>query len=441
MPKARFTFNGTMPIAAMIALFSAPSFSIDPAPVNMGPVDFIPTLDLDIKSDDNIYSSNDNEISSEIFVIRPELLFLAQDNLNTYKASIALESGTYNDGGEGDDDYLDGKLHLDGHWEFNDKNRLDALLHLNRLHDARGDAFTAGGTSNFPPSAIISEVDVYSSNDLGLKYELGIGNTNTGITAAYMLHDRKYDDNKALDGTKRDNSNRNYESGLLDLSFFYQLLPKTKIFFEVSHEDIDYDNDINASVSGILVESLDSTETYYYLGAQWELTANTTGTVKIGGYDKNFDDSAIEAADGNFGEAAWALAIDWSPLEHAQFHFDSGSYVDENQGGATARAIQDFSAAWRQAWLEHFSTIAEIKVTKSEHKGSEIILGKLREDTDTQFKIGAIYNFRRWMDFELDYITKSRSSTLNGSFTNSSGFTPNFEYDSNVIQISAQISL
>ena len=435
------SFSKTYFLATFCLLGSAElALAIDPAPVNLGPVEFIPTLDVDIDNNDNIYLRNDEQVSSAIFKIRPELLFKAQQDLDTYEATIYVGSGTYTGSEKGDDDYLDAGFLLDGHWELNDKNRLTALIHTRKEHDARGDAFTAGRTDTLlTDDQIIKEVDTYNSSDIGIDYELGIGNTNTGFTLGYAMHSRKYSDNASLTGIKVDNSSRNYSSGKIDTSFFYQVQPKTKLFIELTHEDIDYKEDVSNSNLGI--KTLDSTETYIYLGTTWEASANTTGTVKIGSYTKDFSDKAISDAHGDLSDPAWEVSIDWTPLENTEFLFSTGSYVAENQGNATVRAIQDFEAVWKQQWLERFYTTATFHLADVEHKGSKFIYEKQREDTDTRLTLAAVYNFRRWVDFKIDYTMNSRSSSLDGSFTDSNSDTYNFEYDQNIISLSANMSL
>ena len=416
---------------------SANTLALDPAPVKMGPVDFIPTLAIDIDNNDNIYLQSEGETSSAIYIIRPDLVFKAQNNLDTYKANLYIESGSYADSLEGDDNFLDAGLLLDGHWEFNDKNRLNALIHTEKLHDARGDVFSAGtNTSGIDRATTIKEVDTYSTTDLGLTYELGIGNTNTGFEIGYTMHGKSYNDNTYLDGGNADNSTRDLDSGKIDLRFFYQLMPKTKIFIALSSKDISYSTDINRNG----VKTLDSNETYVYLGTEWDVTANTTGRVKLGTYSKNYDDKAIQGANGDLSQPAWEIALDWRPLELSSFMFNSGSYVAENEGSGTARAIQDFEASWRQDWLENFHTKASFLYEAIEHQGTKVTLGELRKDKDNTLTLAAVYNFRRWMDFSLDYKMKSRSSTIDGSSTGA--LIPlNFEYDPNILSLSAKMSL
>lgn len=417
------------------------ALAIEPAPASLGPVDFIPSLKVGVDSDSNIYLTSENEESSLIYTVRPDLLFKAQDQLNVYSARIYANSGTYSDGLEGDDDYVESGLLFDAHLEFNDKNRLDLLAHLANLHEARGSGFSTGQAGS------IKEVDMHTNTTLGGVYELGIGNTNTGFDIGYTAFDREYDKNPAVDsnGNLVDTTKtRNYDSGKIDLGFFYQVMPNTKLFIDISNEDINYKTDVNRDLNydgddnpntnpQDIVKTINSTETYIYIGASWSATANTVGTVKLGQYDKDYADKLLTDLS---GEAAWDIQVDWTPLEHSKFSFSTGSYVAENEGSSTARITQDYQASWNQAWLENFSTNVNLLMLEEEHTGTQVTLGTLREDTTSFVTVSGIYSFRRWMDFTLAYKMDNRTSTIDGS-----GTLPNYEYDKNLITLSVNMSL
>jgi hypothetical protein len=72
---------------------------------------------------------------------------------------------------------------------------------------------------------------------------------------------------------------------------FFHVLPKTSLFFQYKFTDINYDNhDTNNAIS------IDSTENSYLVGARWNVTDKTTGTVKAGYQDKKFDLDSINKA-------------------------------------------------------------------------------------------------------------------------------------------------
>ncbi|MBU1195122.1 MAG: outer membrane beta-barrel protein [Proteobacteria bacterium] len=64
-----------------------------------------------------------------------------------------------------------------------------------------------------------------------------------------------------------------------DIAIFYKFWPKTSLFLEYAYSDISYDS----------ASTLDNVENRFYSGVNWEVTAKTRGTLKLGYIDKDFD--------------------------------------------------------------------------------------------------------------------------------------------------------
>jgi hypothetical protein len=198
-------------------------------------------------------------------------------------------------------------------------------------------------------------------------------------------------------------------------------MPKTTLFFELDAANYDYAED-NPTPA---VETLDSSETRYYLGVKWEATAQTTGTAKIGQYSKDFDDDVIDDIDGEF---AWDIKLDWTPTENDKITARTGSYIRETEGSGAAIETQDIYLSWVHFWLERLSTKASYRTADDDH--GQFSPTFRREDTTDTLEISATYNFKRWMDVSLRYNTESRSS--NGEA---------FEYDRDIIALDFDFSL
>lgn len=83
-------------------------------------------------------------------------------------------------------------------------------------------------------------------------------------------------------------SNRNRNDKTYGLSVFYKFWPKTDLFVEYNHSDIEFDT---AKIN-------DSIENRYYVGADWDITDKTNGAVKVGFIEKDFDSPAVADQDG-----------------------------------------------------------------------------------------------------------------------------------------------
>lgn len=368
----------------------------------MGPVDFIPTLDLGIKNNSNIYSSNTNEQSSVIYEVRPELLFKAQDQLDTYEATIFIDNGTYADSGAGDDDYTDFGLLSKGHWEFNAKNKLDVNLDVRKLHDDRGSEFTAGNPFS------IAEPDEYKDFTLGGLYQFGL-EEHMYFTIGASTYDKQYTNHKPTAEL------RNYTSNEFTLTGYYAVMQKTSIFIDVNFADFDYEN----------APLLNSDETRAYFGVKWDMNAFFTGRAKFGYASKSFDAAGLDKA----SMPVWNIGLDYKPTEVDTLTFDSGSQFRETEGSGAAVESMTYSASWNHKWLDRLSSLAMLSYSDDDH-GEPAPGQPRREDTLKTAKVGATYNFRRWMDVGLSYKYTDRESNITG-----------VSFDQNIVQLDFAFSL
>jgi len=91
----------------------------------------------------------------------------------------------------------------------------------------------------------------------------------------YSNYNLDYKDDEVLYRDRQDNS--------IGASVFYKFWPKTSLFAEYEYSDINFDSD----------STYDSIENRYYGGVNWDVTAKTKGTIKLGYIDKKFDLSSV----------------------------------------------------------------------------------------------------------------------------------------------------
>ncbi|MEN8210675.1 MAG: outer membrane beta-barrel protein [Thermodesulfobacteriota bacterium] len=87
----------------------------------------------------------------------------------------------------------------------------------------------------------------------------------------YSNYNLDYKEDEVLYRDRQDNS--------IGVSVFYKFWPKTSLFAEYEYSDIDFDSS----------STFDSVENRYYGGINWDVTAKTRGTLKLGYIDKDFD--------------------------------------------------------------------------------------------------------------------------------------------------------
>lgn len=381
------------------------AYALDPQSVDLEAASLTPKLTVTQVYDTNIYLSNENleeEQNSNITIINPSLHFKAQDRSREYTSSLSFTSGTYSETRAGDDDYLDYRLSVAGKFPVLTRQTLFLDAGRDSLHDNRGTAFTAGA------AAQVEEPDEYKQDNVGIKYHLGDGKSKMALELGLKHSDKRYTNNKLTTGT------RNFQALSIDGKYIYRTQSKLESFVQLSRKDIDYR--IDNPVPGLNVQTFDGTQNSGYLGLQWKTTAKTTGSVKVGSTNKEFDDPSVEDIDGT---KAWGLSIYYQATQRAKLNINSTSTLYENEGTGNARESQLYSAGWSQAWPRQLTSNLVYSLTQDVHSGSE------REDDTSTLNFNLAYNFRRWMDIRIGHTSVTRESSLTA-----------FEYEKNVYRIS-----
>src|SRR5213075_2347476 len=100
-------------------------------------------------------------------------------------------------------------------------------------------------------------------------------------------------------------------------TFYWRVLPRTHVLFEARRVEYDYKD---------VTSRQDSTEDKYFVGATWEATAATSGTVKIGSTKKKFDVGQ------SFTDTSWEALVTWSPRTYSRFDVYSSRQPTESTG-------------------------------------------------------------------------------------------------------------
>lgn len=391
-----------LPLSAIIAALSNPAFAeIEPASVAVGEMDLVPTMNLQVGYDDNILSANTNEISSMVTVLSPSVQLIAEQGLNAYRMSYTLSKGVFEN--SSDDNYLDHNLAFDAHLEFDSRNKLDLRADYNRGHEARGTGLSANnGVAN-----AVTEPLEYDTRAVSFNYQFG-GDDATGRLEFYgELLDREYNNFRNIT-EGRDNQER-IAGGI----FFYRIAPKTSLLFEARNKDVDYD---------LSTSTLDSNTWRYYVGATWESTAKTTGTVKIGHYDKDFDSTTRQGDDG----VSWEASVQWAPKTYSVIDFTTGQEDKETNGTGNFINSESVALNWNHGWNDFVSTDLGISHSTDTYEGD----ANGREDTTKSYSAGFNYDMRRWLSLGLSYTYNDTSSNVTG-----------VSYDKNVIFLTVDASL
>jgi hypothetical protein len=179
--------------------------------------------------------------------------------------------------------------------------------------------------------------------------------------------------------------------------FFYRLAPKTRLLAEIRYTEYDYP--VPSS------PPLDNSEQRYLLGATWDLTAATSGTVKLGYLTKKFKQEGVEGYTGLTAEAS----VRWLPLTYSTVEVLAQYAPSESTGTGTFTIDTSVGAKWEHYWKSYFLTRALASYTKSDFQGVT------RTDHISRVGIGAYFDIRTWLRLGADFSYDRRNSTDSAS--------------------------
>jgi hypothetical protein len=221
--------------------------------------------------------------------------------------------------------------------------------------------------------------------------------------------DKEYTNFKALAAI------RSYKKDDYGLTVYYELAPKTALLAGYNTASFEYD------VTPSAAENLDSDENRIFIGAVWEATGSTTGTVKIGQVDKKFD----SASRNDFSGTTWLAQVDWTPFEQTSVSVYSAQQPREtNIGNANFIDATITRAIWTQDWTGLISTTVNYGVGNDDYEGTN------RSDDVSDFGISLDYKFRRWLSIGVAYDFDELDSNVNA-----------LDFERNIYSLNVSLSL
>ncbi len=386
--------------AGCLAIGAAQALDQQAGGIPVGPLVAYPSVTVTLSHDDNQYNAANNEEGSWITVISPGVRFKGERGRYDFAVEYGLDVGRYDN--DSTDNYEDQRLAGEFNVGFSQRSRLNLNAEYLDTHDDRGTGRSEGA------GAPAGDPDEWHSYGLGGLYSYGAKGAKGRLEVEAGFLSKEYDNNRAVTYTRdRDNAD-------LGATFYYQIMPKTALLFQAANTDIDYDQDAPGTAS------LDSDEWRYLVGATWEATFQTTGTVKVGRLRKDFNDGARE----DFSGSSWELGMQWRPLSYSSVDIISSKKTGETDGSGDYILTKDLSVSWTHGWFKRFSTTANIY-------GSEASYGaSAREDDTLSYGLSADYQMRRWLSFGASYTRTEKDSNTN-----------TFDYDKNIFLLSVTATL
>ena len=350
-----------------------------PAGVPVGPMKAYPGIDFSIGHNDNLLMQPNNERSTAVTTISPYIKLEGKSGPNKFDLRYRGTFGRYSDSSE--DNYDDHQFEANGQFVFG--AHADLRLRGEQLysHDPRGST----------DRALSPEPDQWRQSTIFGLFGYGAKDAKGRIELDGAAIDRTYTNNRATTQfSDRDNTD-------VGATFFWRVAPKTRLLFQARQLDINYTHDFTTAPG-----TLDSKENRYYVGAQWEATAKTSGYAKFGRMKKDF--SSAQRTDQSSG--SWDVGLRWSPRSYSVVDLATSKQFAESTGIGDALQRKTYAAAWTHAWNSRLSHNLSYTRLHDDFVGA----GSTRNDDYDVYGLKVNYQFRRWLKFGAEYTYTKRDS-------------------------------
>lgn len=333
-----------------------------------------PSVNLDVRHDDNIYSTPNNRTADQILVLTPALRLEARQAANTFSVRMSTTMGQYqNNTAENYTNY-----NVNGMADLDLGTRLRANLSADYV-----DGVDPRGSTNNPLSTTPDRYRQFQGRGI---VSYGARGAKGRIDFELGQMRRNYYNNRAITAANDRTADE------LGATFYWRVGPKTSLLFQGKHSRVDYT--LSASTLG-------SSENALLAGATWEASAKTMGTFKIGMVEKDFDD----AARGGSRAISWNGELRWSPRTYSNVYLSLNRAPAETTGGVGNFIDRTSTAArWTHDWSSRLTTEASASYLTDAYQGAA------RTDNTQNYGVKASYKMRRWLSFGGDYAHSIRSS-------------------------------
>lgn len=236
------------------------------------------------------------------------------------------------------------------------------------------------GTTNADPTLLTDGFNQFSSKNALARFFYGTRKSIGQFVLAIDFDDRQYSNNQQ--------EFRNVERQGLKGTMFYNLGLKTRVLFEARVAEFDYTAELQLADQS-------NQENTYFAGVEWQVTAKTGGTFKIGYQSKDFDKPQFSDVTG----LSYILNMDWSPYSYT--HINVGARRETKESAQLG--VGGFLDTSYSLTVEHEMS-AKTKFLASYFSSKEdITSSQNRTDRRDKINLGIAYRLNSWLLLQLDY--------------------------------------
>ena len=350
-------------VCASTVLFSSASFSAEQG--------LTASVKAALTSDDNVFRER-NGSSDNFITVSPDLSYTKA--FGKHQVTIGYNGAYASYDKNTKENYTDHTVDVDALLDLSKQFNVNFKADYANLHESRGQSGVASNAA--------LDVTTLNKNSVFAGMTFGRKEAKMQVELDYGVINTDYTNNNQDIRDRRDDT--------VSTRLFYNVGAKTKAFVEAKQTNFNY----TSSAS-----TLDSTETFYLAGVRWQATAKTQGEVKLGSFDKKFDDGTETDGSGTSYEAN----ATWSPKTYSNVTLALSRKPQESATGQSFYTADLMSLNWNHEFNPKFAVNLDVSRTEDDYSDA-------RRDTTNNASVGVDYKFRRWLDFGLKYANAERSS-------------------------------
>lgn len=363
---------------------------LEPAPIDLGPFNLVPVLGIQQIYDDNFYRQSGGDTESlHLQILDLGLEGIALDGPHEYRAAYQASAGFVEDSSA--DNYVDHTAELQGKWEMTSRHQLELRGAYEELHNRRGTGYFQGDEA-----LDIDEPARYRRESAMARYIYGAKEAKGQLRFELNAFNKTYLNFREL------TESRDLAHVYGTTTFLWRIVGSLRGLLEVGHGDLNYQNDPVAQ-NGI-EDSLDSQHTEYLAGLTWDITGQTTGTIKAGHTTKDFADGDRQ----DFSGSSWSGEIKWWPKSYSSLSLMTGRHPEETTSSGDFVDTYDVRLRWDHKWNDRVRS--RVGVLRRDEQFEASLSG--REDDTTQYGAELDYAMRRWLVIGVFYDHEKRDSNL-----------------------------
>jgi hypothetical protein len=332
--------------------------------------------DLSVISDSNITRTAE-ALSDSAAIFSPQLQFFSNVGQHIFVFDYQGEYAVYNDNSQYN--YNDHELKLGATFELSSRINSDFKFGYQDKVEEPG--------SNSAQSQLSEKFNQQTRKSALAKFYYGTSASIGQFVLGLDHNQQRYTNNQQ--------GFRDVDQQKATGIFFYRMAPKTRLLLEASVAKIDY-------VAVTPFGAPNSDNNLYLAGVEWEATAITSGTFKVGYQKKDFVDARYNDIDG----LSYFLDMVWQPNTYSKITIGAERTTSES----AEQGIGGFISTGYSLGLQHaLSARTQLKANYI-HDKSDLTFAQDRTDKRKKITLGLTHSLRTWLDISLNYRRIARSS-------------------------------